>query len=159
MPLTDAIIHDVQFYYRMSRVVNRYKAQDKELTPYEYSAYISCKNRLFDLYKLTGMNWITICDEGLVNDWLVHDSTIAVAYIPGRNVCCLSYMAYTVSIMYNIDDNGYQARYCYHTLEEAREAFNTWDGKDHPPGNWIKRKGDGRDISNPDYTPTTNYAS
>jgi hypothetical protein len=159
MPLTDAIINDIQKYYHLSRVVKRYEAQGKPLESYEYQVFIDCKNRLLDLYEFTGLNMITVCDEGLVNEWLKFNTTLAVAFIPHRNVCCLSIMAYTVAIMYNIDEHGYQARYCYHTLVEASEAFNTWSGQGHPPGNWIKRKGDGRDISNPNYVPASNHTS
>lgn len=159
MLLTDAIIKDVQTYYHMSRVVKRYKSQGKSLMPYELEAFLNCKYRLVELYEHTGLNMITACDEDLAKELLNSPTVIAVAYIPGRNICYLAYMAYTVRLFYNADSHGYQACYCYHTLEEAREAFNTWDGNGHPAGNWIKRKGDGHDISNPDYIPTTNYAS
>lgn len=50
----------------------------------------------------------------------------------------------------------YQYRYCYENPSECINDYLTWDGKDHPPGNWIKRKGalDG-DYSNPNYKHST----
>ncbi len=159
MSLIDAITNNVLTYYHLSRIIKRYKAQGKEISPFEYATFISCKNQLHDLYRNTGMNWITICDEDLAKELLNSPTVLAVAHIPGRNICYLAYMAFTVGLFYNADEQGYQARYCYHTLAEAREAFNTWDGTEHPPGNWIKRKGDGRDICNPNYVPKSSYTS
>lgn len=34
----------------------------------------------------------------------------------------------------------YRVRYCYEHREDAETALATWDGKEDPPGPWIKRK-------------------
>ena len=54
-------------------------------------------------------------------------------------------MLFTTDVCYNISTDTaevpYTCRYSYKTEEEALVAFVQWDGKDFPPGNWIKRKG------------------
>ena len=50
----------------------------------------------------------------------------------------------------------YDYRYMYATEGEAVEACVKWDGEGHPPGNWIKRKGGGPDLDNPNYKSNDN---
>lgn len=67
-----------------------------------------------------------------------------------HGVCAVSpHFIYTVAIVCGINEVGYRYRYCYPTLLDAMSAFNDWDGCGHPPGNWIKRKGEGGDLPNP----------
>lgn len=62
--------------------------------------------------------------------------------IEGLGTCGLMWMAFTIGLLVGIDRNGdYKYRYCYKRLADAREALALWDGKDHPPGPWIVRKG------------------
>jgi hypothetical protein len=37
---------------------------------------------------------------------------------------------------------GYKGRYCYPSFAEAKSALLIWDGVGHPPGEWIKYKGE-----------------
>jgi hypothetical protein len=60
-------------------------------------------------------------------------------------------MMYTVGLFVGLDEYGYSHRYCYDTYSEAKEDVLLWDGKNDPPGNWIKRKGLGTDLSNPNF--------
>ena len=65
-------------------------------------------------------------------------------------------MAYTyalcVNISTDISDLPYDYRYCYGNLTDCLVDFHRWDGKGHPEGNWIKRKGAFlEDLRNPDY--------
>ena len=64
-------------------------------------------------------------------------------------------MLFTWDLCYNINPNSmcqfYDYRYMYAKEMEAVEALVHWDGNGHPPGNWIKRKGNGPEISNPKY--------
>lgn len=68
-------------------------------------------------------------------------------------VCGLSPFLFTVGLVVNIDKHGYERRYCYSELLDAKAALESWDGKDHPDGPWIKCKGryQGKpvDLSNP----------
>ena len=69
-------------------------------------------------------------------------------------------MLFTWDLCYNINPNSmcqfYDYRYMYATEGEAVEACVKWDGEGHPLGNWIKRKGGGPDLDNPDYKPNDN---
>ena len=53
-------------------------------------------------------------------------------------------MIFTWDLCYDISTDiaeaPYVCRYSYETEGEALEAFDTWNGEDFPPGNWIKRK-------------------
>lgn len=68
--------------------------------------------------------------------------------IPGRGLCGMSYFMFTVAIIYGLNESGYIGRYCYQNEEEAQAAFDKWNGKGDPDGNWIKHKGS-REYSNP----------
>lgn len=63
--------------------------------------------------------------------------------------CALLRMMFTVGLVYGIDEIGYEGRYCYERLADAKEALNTWDGQGEPTGPWIKHKGYKGDYSNP----------
>lgn len=74
-----------------------------------------------------------------------------VKEIPGRGFCGLMRLFYTVGLFYNIDEYSYEGRYCFHTAYDALLALHMWDGKNDPPGNWIKHKGGLSEYRNPDY--------
>lgn len=68
---------------------------------------------------------------------------------------------YTTAIVVGITLDGnigssYERRYCYPHMSDAAKALVQWDGKNHPPGPWVKLKGtyNGEfvDILNPDLT-------
>lgn len=63
--------------------------------------------------------------------------------------CGLLPFMYTTGLVVGLGDSGYQRRYCYEHLADARAALEAWDGADHPPGPWIKCKGPGIDLLNP----------
>lgn len=50
--------------------------------------------------------------------------------------------------------NFYSYRFCYPDLQECLADFWEWSGEGLPAGNWIKQKGSGLDVSNPNYTDT-----
>lgn len=66
----------------------------------------------------------------------------------GRWIALLP-MAYTTGLFVGIDATGYSHRYCFETDFHALKALWLWDGEEHPPGPWIKRKGEGGDLLNP----------
>lgn len=70
--------------------------------------------------------------------------------IEGHGLCALHRYMFTIGLVCGLDEFGYKYRYCY-PLEkgiEALVAIVSWDGKNHPSGGWIKRKGYGGEISN-----------
>ncbi|MBU7572548.1 MAG: hypothetical protein KAF64_04270 [Hydrogenophaga sp.] len=58
---------------------------------------------------------------------------------------------YTTAVVVGLDDVGYQRRYCYEHRADAQAALSAWDGREHPSGPWIKCKGAGIDLLNPDF--------
>jgi len=64
--------------------------------------------------------------------------------------CGLMRMAFTIGLFVGIDEIGYSYRYCYESVKEATDALAAYeDTNDHPTGVWIKRKGKGGDLANP----------
>lgn len=78
--------------------------------------------------------------------------------IQNRGMCGLFRLAFTVGLFCNLDEGGYSYRYCFHNNAEAIDAINSWDGVNDPPGNWIKRKGEGGDYINPNYIKEESYS-
>lgn len=69
---------------------------------------------------------------------------------PNRGICGLFHMAYTIGLVYGMDESGYEGRYCYHNLADAVSALVNWNGDGDPDDpHWIKHKGLGIDYSNP----------
>lgn len=85
-----------------------------------------------------------------ITQFLQEEGYFDLRYIEGVGMCGLMRMAFTTGLMVNIDSSGYAYRYCYQQLADAREALKNWDGKDHPPGDWLKRKGCG-ELVNPKF--------
>lgn len=74
---------------------------------------------------------------------LEHYGYTDVVEIGDRGMCGLMRFLFTTGLVIGMDEISYAGRYCYHTEEEARQALKAWDGKEDPPGNWIKYKGRG----------------
>jgi hypothetical protein len=49
---------------------------------------------------------------------------------------------FTVGLFVGLDETGYRYRYCYEWEKDALAACAVWDGCGHPPGPWVKIKGD-----------------
>jgi len=60
--------------------------------------------------------------------------------INGR-LCGLHRFAFTVGLVVGLDYFGYEGRYCFERESDALESLLTWDGKQHPSGEWLKFKG------------------
>lgn len=58
---------------------------------------------------------------------------------------------YTTAVVVGLDDVDYQRQYCYEYRAHVQTAFVAWGGCEHQPGLWIKRKGAGIDLLNPDF--------
>lgn len=79
-----------------------------------------------------------------------------MGYTDLRNVagmrCGLIQMVFTWGLAVDIGVSGYERRYCYERHADAFDALAAWDGKGHPSGPWIKCKGAGIDLLNPELT-------
>lgn len=61
-------------------------------------------------------------------------------------------MAYTTGLFVDLDEAGYDHRYCYEHRRDTVAALEAWDGTGDPPGPWIKQKGaEGGDRMNPEW--------
>jgi hypothetical protein len=69
--------------------------------------------------------------------------------VPGRGLCGLSRMLYTVGLIVDLQELNYKGRYCFPDLRSARDGLQEWKGKGDPPGPWIKHKGEGGEYGNP----------
>ena len=72
----------------------------------------------------------------------------ALRELPDGRWIGLQQMLFTCGLFVDLNENGYDHRYCYATVADALAAVGTWDGAGDPPGPWIKRKGRG-ERSNP----------
>jgi len=67
--------------------------------------------------------------------------------------CALMRMMFTTGLFVGIDEHGVSHRYCYNFFKEASDALAAYENtNEHPPGDWIKRKGQGGDFPNPNRT-------
>lgn len=66
-------------------------------------------------------------------------------------VCGVKQFNFTTAVVVGLDAIGYQRRYCYEHRVDAQAALAKWDGEEHPSGPWIKCKGSGIDLLNPDF--------
>jgi hypothetical protein len=62
-------------------------------------------------------------------------------------------MVYTAGLFVGLYLEGYLGRYCYNTLQEAKDALEAWDGAGDPPGAWLKYKGVGGERQGPGLAP------
>ncbi|MBX3653218.1 MAG: hypothetical protein KF686_03475 [Ramlibacter sp.] len=67
-------------------------------------------------------------------------------------VCGLHTFIFTTGLVVGLDDTGYEVRYCYEHHADAAQALAAWDGAGYPPGPWIKAKGPGIELLNPELT-------
>lgn len=67
---------------------------------------------------------------------------LASKYVNGRLIGVVRFL-YTVAIIADINEFGYQNRWCYHDLVSCMGAFNDWDGVGEPTG-WHREPLSGR---------------
>lgn len=66
--------------------------------------------------------------------------------------CALLRFNFTWGLVVGLNESGYARRYCYEHEVDAAVALKSWDGAGHPKGPWIKCKGAGIDLLNPELT-------
>lgn len=69
----------------------------------------------------------------------------------GGSLCALGTFTFTTGLMVQLSPDGYGRRYCYEHADDARAALLAWGGMGHPSGPWIKCKGAGIDLLNPNW--------
>lgn len=72
--------------------------------------------------------------------------------IVGGRVCGVKRFNFTTALVVGINEVTYERRYCYEHREHARAALLVWDGAEHPSGPWVKCKGAGIDLFNPEFS-------
>lgn len=89
--------------------------------------------------------------------FLIAEGYHNVTYIPNLGYCGLYNFLYTVGLVVNLTEGGYDYRYCYpkDKLANCFETFVKWTLDPPPYGTdpddklWVKRKGDTGEYSNP----------
>lgn len=72
--------------------------------------------------------------------------------LPARGLCGIHKLMFTTGLVVGMDRYGYVGRYCYEHERDARAALAAWNGRDDPPGPWIKWKGEGGERLGPGAT-------
>jgi hypothetical protein len=70
----------------------------------------------------------------------------------GGVLCGLYPFMFTTGLVVGLTEQGYERRYCYEYAVDARAALQAWNGSGHPGGPWIKCKGPGIDLLNPEFS-------
>lgn len=83
-------------------------------------------------------------------EMLAQNGYTHVRQLGGRWVGLLRFN-FTVGLVVGLDGGGYERRYCFEFAEDASQALEAWNGRDHPGGPWIKCKGAGIDLLNPNF--------
>lgn len=97
-----------------------------------------------------GIARLELLKEELTNEGYHH-----LRVIEGRGICGLREFIFTIGLCEGLDNTGFSGRYCYeksHVLH-AFIGLNNWDGKDDPPGPWIKYKGERGEYTNENPKP------
>ena len=66
-------------------------------------------------------------------------------------LCGLLPFVFTTGLIVGLEPMGYDHRYCFEHEHDARNALMAWTGDGHPSGPWIKLKGIGIDLLNPEF--------
>lgn len=62
--------------------------------------------------------------------------------MPDGAFACVARFMFTYAIIYDVNDWGYEDRWCYHSYEDARDALERWDGQAEPTG-WHRHPSSG----------------
>lgn len=84
-------------------------------------------------------------------DYLADNGYTHFKEMPDGSLCALLQFTFTWGLMVGLTEFGYARRYCFEHFQDAYAALQSWDGQGHPGGNWIKCKGLGVDMLNPNF--------
>jgi hypothetical protein len=74
-------------------------------------------------------------------NFLIEQGYTDLRVLPDGRIIGISKFMYTYGLMVNLNEYGYDERFCYTDYPTAIAAVNTWDGCGDPPYNWVKAKG------------------
>lgn len=80
-------------------------------------------------------------------EWFARNGYAHPRQLPDGRWIALQQMLFTTGLVVDIAEDSWRARYCYEDPRGALADLLSWDGRDHPPGLWIKKKPD--DLPNP----------
>jgi hypothetical protein len=83
--------------------------------------------------------------------WLIEQGAgtyLAVGRSVDGELCVIARMLFTHAILADLNDYGYEQRWCYSDFAAAAVAFWHWDGKDGTePAGWHRHPATGRRVS------------
>lgn len=87
----------------------------------------------------------------VLREQLEQNGYFSLKVIEGRGICGLNKFIFTVGLCFGLDHVGFDGRWCYEHVHavDAALALEIWDGKNDPPGRWIKYKGKYAEYWNP----------
>lgn len=106
---------------------------------------------MFEKEKLVIAEGTVIPQE--IMDGISMDRYSLIREVPGLGLCGVNRFMFTHGLVVGLTPWGYSHRYCYpmheYRVEDIVSILMEWDGEGFPPGNWVKRKGEDGDLSNP----------
>ena len=105
---------------------------------------------------LPGIGPVSGIDEALA-DFLTANGYEKLCVLRGQ-ICAVYDFIFTTGLVVNMGFESYERRYCFEHRKDALEALRVWDGSDHPGGPWIKCKGAGIDLLNPNWSRSPTVA-
>jgi hypothetical protein len=90
----------------------------------------------------------------VLRECLELEGYVNLTVIEGRGICGLQKFMYTMGLCFGLDELSFNGRYCFpHAVAlDAFYAITVWDGKEDPPGRWVKYKGKDGEYWNPKET-------
>jgi hypothetical protein len=82
--------------------------------------------------------------------FLEEEGYISPRLLPTGEWAAICQQMYTTALVVGLDREGYRIRFCFENPLDAVVALHDWDGSGFPPGYWLKRKGEGGDLTNPE---------
>lgn len=84
-----------------------------------------------------------------LRDYLISEGYTDLRLVGTRGICGIHRMAYTVGLFEGLDWHGYEGRWCFESMGEAKAALGALNDIDEPTGEWIKYKGRRFEFPNP----------
>lgn len=66
-----------------------------------------------------------------------------IKQFPNGNWVCINRYIFTWAIIYDLNDWGFEDRWCYSSYDKAKAALDAWDGEGAPTG-WHRHPASGR---------------
>ena len=81
-------------------------------------------------------------------EFLLSQNYLSPRFVNGKWACIYRF-AHTHAIISDIDDHGYNSRWCYHNYTDAIDALDKWDHTGEPDG-WFRALAAGQPIRKKD---------